>query len=140
MGRLVVVEQRVDAPPDDVFAAWTTAESLARWWWPHIADTAYAMDARAGGSYAIRSAVAGIGVEGEVVQVEPPHRLRLTWRWLNDGVPEPEEPVEVVLAADGDATVVTVRHELHLGSDQGDEIRQGWESVLGRLAATATGA
>ena len=137
MDRTVVVERRVDRPRQEVFAEWTTAESLARWWWPHIPDTTYRIDARAGGSYAIRSAAAGIGVEGDVVEIDEPHRLSLTWRWLNEGAPEPEEPVELTFAEDGDGTLVTVRHELDEASDQGDGIRQGWESVLDRLAGVA---
>ena len=76
-------------------------------------------------------------MEGDVVEIDEPHRLSLTWRWLNEGAPEPEEPVELTFAEDGDGTLVTVRHELDEASDQGDGIRQGWESVLDRLAGVA---
>jgi uncharacterized protein YndB with AHSA1/START domain len=135
MGRTIVVEQHVPAPPDAVFARWTTSDALSGWWWPHIGDTTYRIDAVAGGSYEIRSEAAGIGVTGDVVEVAPPSRLRLTWRWLNDGIPEPEEPVEVTFEPDGEGTLVTVQHVLDDTADQGDGIQQGWESVLGRLAA-----
>jgi uncharacterized protein YndB with AHSA1/START domain len=134
LGRLVVVERHVPGSTEDVFAAWTSADGLARWWWPHIADTTYRFEARAGGSYEIRSAAAGIGVKGEVREIDAPHRLRFTWRWLNDGVAEAEEPVDVELAPDGaGGTRVMVRHVLDDAADQGDGIREGWESVLGRL-------
>jgi uncharacterized protein YndB with AHSA1/START domain len=112
MDARVVVEARVDATPELVFPAFTSADELARWWWPHLPDTTYAIDPRPGGAYAIRSQAAGIGVEGDVLRLDPPRRLDLTWRWLNDGVPEPEEPV----------------------------IREGWESVLGRLRERFAGA
>ena len=128
------VEQHVAAPPEAVFDAWLTADALARWWWPHIPDTTYAIDARPGGAYAIRSAAAGIGVEGEVVAIDRPQELQLTWRWLNDGIAQVEEPVVVAFAAEDDGTLVVVTHELDDLAGEGDGIRQGWESVLGRLA------
>lgn len=133
MGERIVVEARVDASPAAVFAAFTSADELPRWWWPHIPDTTYAFDAHAGGAYAMRSEAAGIGVEGDVVRLDPPRRLDLTWRWLNDGVPEPEEPVAITFESDGGGTLVTVDHLLDDASESGDGIREGWESVLGRL-------
>jgi uncharacterized protein YndB with AHSA1/START domain len=124
----------VPAAPERAFDAWLTADELAAWWWPHIRDTTYTIDARPGGSYAIRSAAAGIGVEGEVVSIDRPRALRLTWRWLDDGVAQVEEPVTVAFEADGDGTRVVVAHALDELAAEGDGIRQGWESVLERLA------
>jgi uncharacterized protein YndB with AHSA1/START domain len=133
MGERVVVEAHLAASTERAFAAFTSADELARWWWPHIPDTTYAFDPRPGGGYAIRSAAAGIGVAGEVVSLDPPNALELTWRWLSDGVPEPEEAVRITFEPDGDGTLVTVDHLLDDASDAGDGIREGWESVLGRL-------
>lgn len=139
MGDPIRVEQRVDATPERVFDAWLTADALAAWWWPHLADTTYAIDARPGASYAIRSEAAGIGVEGEVVAVERPHELQLTWRWLNDGVAQVEEPVTIAFVPEDGGTRVVVEHTLDDLAGEGDGIREGWESVLGRLATHATG-
>jgi len=135
----IVVEVRVAASPERAFAAFTSADELARWWWPHIPDTTYAFDARPGGSYAIRSAAAGIGVKGEVVRLDPPRTLELTWRWLEDGKPEPQEPVTITFEPDGDGARVIVDHRLDDSSDSGDGIREGWESVLGRLRELLAG-
>ena len=63
----IVVEQHVPADPTAVHAAFTSADALARWWWPHLPDTTYAVDGRTGGAYEIRSAAAGIGVRGDFV-------------------------------------------------------------------------
>jgi uncharacterized protein YndB with AHSA1/START domain len=131
----IVVEQEVDATAEHAMNAWLTPEALAAWWWPHITDTTYDMDARPGGSYAIRSEAAGIGVEGEVVSIDRPRDLRLTWRWLNEGVAQVEEPVIVTFDPHGGGTRVVVTHTLHDLAAEGDGIREGWESVLGRLAA-----
>ena len=140
MGNPIVVEQEVDVSPGRVYNGWLSAEALATWWWPHIPDTTYAMDARPGASYKIRSDAAGIGVEGEVVLIDLPRELRLTWRWLDEGVAQVEEPVIVTFEPDGGGTRVVVTHTLHDLAGEGDGIRQGWESVLGRLAATLAGA
>ena len=139
VGEHIVVEVRVAASPERAFAAFTSADELARWWWPHIPDTTYAFDARPGGSYAIRSATAGIGVEGEVVGLNPPRSLELTWRWLDDGKPEPQEPVTITFELDGDGVRVIVGHRLDDSSDSGDGIRDGWVSVLGRLRELLAG-
>ena len=75
----IVVEQDVPADPTAVHAAFTSADALARWWWPHLPGTTYAVDGRTGGAYEIRSADAGIGVRGEFVELEPPTSIRMTY-------------------------------------------------------------
>ena len=71
MGNTLVVERQVPGAPEEVYAAWTSADKVARWWWPHIPDTRYEIDARAGGGYHIESEAAGIGVEGEFLSLDP---------------------------------------------------------------------
>ena len=138
-GRELVVEQQVAAPPEDVFAAWTSADALARWWWPHIADTTYEVDARPGGRYEIRSEAAGIGARGEFLEMDEPHSLRMTWIWLGPGVPAPEEQVAAEFERHEAGTLVTLRHFLDPIAGDGDNIRQGWTDVLARLAGTVGG-
>ena len=98
MGTQLVIEQEVAAEPSAVYGAWTSAEELAHWWWPQIPDTTYHVDARADGSYEIRSEAAGIGVRGEFLELDAPRLIRLTWNWLDGGVSEAEEQVRVTLA------------------------------------------
>lgn len=128
------IVRTVPTTPDRVFAAWTDPEELAQWWWPHLADTTYAVDATVGGRYRFVSASAGIGAEGEYLVVDPPHTLRMTWTWLDDGIPAPVvDEVIVTFAPAGTGTEVTVSHAstAHLGADGGAE--QGWNDVLDRL-------
>lgn len=134
MASSFVVEQQVDADPDRVFAAFTSADELARWWWPHIPDTTYAIDGRAGGTYEIRSAAAGIGVRGELLDLEPPRLIRMTWTWMDEGVSGDTDEVRIGFTPDGDGTLITVTHELSPTSGDGDDLGQGWRDVLARLA------
>lgn len=136
MGATVVLEQPVPAEPSRVYAAWTSADGLARWWWPHIPDTIYEVDARVGGRYEIRSDSAGIGARGEFLELDEPRLIRMTWNWMNDGVSE-EEEVRVAFAPTPDGTLVTLIHQLSPIAGDGEDLRQGWHDVLARLAEAA---
>jgi uncharacterized protein YndB with AHSA1/START domain len=116
-----------------VFAAWTDADRLATWWWPQLAGTTYAVDAREGGRFRIQGPAIGATVSGVYTEVDPPHRLVFTWVWQDDREPESgEETVEVTFEPDGEATAVTVEHTSaeHV-PDGGAE--QGWSDVMDRL-------
>ena len=89
----LVITQHVPAPVEEVWAAWTSAEGWARWWWPQWADTEYVVDARPGGTYLARSVEGDARVTGEFTTVEAPHLLEMTWRW--------GEPVELIWSDDG---------------------------------------
>jgi uncharacterized protein YndB with AHSA1/START domain len=130
----LLVQQWVSATPDLVYRSWTEPAELAAWWWPHIVDTEYHIDAREGGSYKIEAGSLGIGVEGEYVRLVPPSEIVMTWRWLSEGITEPEESVRVLLSPSGHSTEVSVMHELAEQAGPGDDIRQGWTDVLARLA------
>lgn len=134
MPQAVVVEQRVAADPADVFGAWTDPALFARWWWPHIPDTRYEIDARPEGSYHIESQRAGIGVRGRFVDVDPPHRLAVIWIWLDQGHGVLEETVTIEFVPVDGGTLVRVSHLLDDVDGHADQIRLGWEQVLARLA------
>ena len=130
----LVVTQEVRAGPSRAYAAFTSADALARWWWPHLPDTTYAVDARVGGAYDIRSEAAGIGVRGELLELEESRLIRMTWIWLDGAAEGLTEEVRVEFTGRGGGTLVTVEHSLAPASGDGSDLRQGWESVLGRLA------
>ena len=134
MGRQLTVEQPVAAAPDRVYAAFTSADALARWWWPHIPDTTYEVDARDGGRYEISSDAAGIGVRGAFLELDEPRVIRLTWSWMDDGVAGAEEEVRVGITPTPAGSLVVVTHELDESSAIGEALRQGWHDVLTRLA------
>lgn len=134
MGNQLVVEQLVPAPPARVYAAFNSADALARWWWPHIPDTTYEIDARVGGRYEIRSEAAGIGARGAFLELDEPNLIRMTWVWLTDGAGEDlGDRVTVSFIRGEGGTRVVLTHDLPEAAGQGDDIRQGWVDVLARL-------
>ena len=94
----------IDATPDTVYELWTTAEGLCAWW-----AVSASVDARPGG--AIRVDIDGEHVMvGEIVDLEPPHRLRFTFGW-DDGDPAPgSTEVDVRIEANGNGSRLTLRH------------------------------
>ena len=131
MSDRLVAEQLVPADPTQVHAAFTSADALARWWWPHLPDTTYAVDGQTGGAYEIRSAAAGIGVRGNFVALDPPTSIRMTWIWLDDDREVEPEDVAVDFEPVAGCTLVRVTHECVANAD---DLRQGWVDVLARLA------
>jgi glutathione S-transferase len=132
-GHAISLTRTVAAPAETVFAAWVEPERLSTWWWPQLAGTSYAVDARPGGAYRIESPVIRATVSGVYSEVAPPGRLAFTWVWEADGDVAPAEQVEVTLASVDGGTRVEVSHRCR-GDDQSD-LAQGWNDVLDRLVA-----
>ncbi|HSJ91385.1 MAG TPA: SRPBCC family protein [Ilumatobacter sp.] len=78
-------------------------------------------------------------VEGEIETFDPPHRLVMTWRVLDDSAMSEEPPsrVEWTLTPandDGTVTRVTLRHgDLALSPHTWAHVRLGWVGVLDSL-------
>ena len=133
MTQQISMTRLVPAPPAQVYAAWLDPALLATWWWPQIPDTTYAVDARVGGAYRIRSEATGMGVHGTVVALEEGVLIELTWTWEDGDVDGPEERVVVTFAPSGTGTLVTVVHDVR--GDDAEDFRQGWSDCLARLGS-----
>lgn len=126
---------------DRTWDVWTTAPGLQLWWWPHLPDTTYDVDARAGGCYVVTSATARVGARGRFLQVDRPHLLVMTWQWDDDGTlspastaaPAEDDLVEATFAARNEGTLVTVRHTIRSRKGLAGYSR-GWDRALDRLA------
>jgi uncharacterized protein YndB with AHSA1/START domain len=126
----LVASVRIAARPDVVFGYFTDPAMITRW----LAETA-TLDARPGGGFEID--VAGNPVRGEFVEVDAPHRVVFTWGVEGEaGMPPGSTTVEVVLAADGEDTVVTLTHR-GLTGDFRRSHEEGWNRRLGALAPVA---
>jgi uncharacterized protein YndB with AHSA1/START domain len=126
----IVASVRIAAPPGVVFGYFTDRALITRW----LAEEA-TLDARPGGGLALD--VAGNPVRGEFVEVDAPHRVVFTWGVEGEaGMPPGSTTVEVVLAADGEDTVVTLTHR-GLAGDFRRSHEEGWNQRLGALAPVA---
>jgi uncharacterized protein YndB with AHSA1/START domain len=109
-----------DTSTDDLWDAVTNPERLPRWFAPVSGDL------KLGGRYSIEG-----NADGEVLECDPPSRLRLTWEfgdaisWVNLNVSEDAE----------DGARLTVEHIAHIDNDHWDQfgagaVGVGWDLSL----------
>jgi uncharacterized protein YndB with AHSA1/START domain len=133
-----VVQQtlRIAARPETVWRYWTDPARMCDWW-----GAAAELDPEPGGAYVVEMAGGGV-MRGEYVELVPYERIVFTFGWD----PHPEVPaiapgstqVEVRLTADGDGTILALRHTglapaARLAHDA------GWARFLPLLATAAGG-
>lgn len=133
-----VVEEtvRIAAPPEIVWRYWTDPIRLAAWW-----GAGAEVDARPGGGYVVEMG-GGPVMRGAFVELVPHKWIVFTFGWEpTDGapdVPPGSSRVEVTLTADGDDTILALRHS-GLPAAFGARHREGWALFLPRLVgAVAT--
>lgn len=139
-GRTVEVSQRVQGTPDVVFPYFTEAEKYTRW-----KGLEAELDPRPGGIYRVKMWSGGT-IEGRYLVVDPPHRVVFSWGWRGDplplgfvDVPPESTTVEVTFEADGDATIIHLRHA-GLPSEEAEDVhRWGWEKYMPRLEILCAG-
>jgi uncharacterized protein YndB with AHSA1/START domain len=125
----VEVETRVQASPDVVFSFFTDPDKYCRW-----QGRAAELDPRPGGRYRVDMDGTNV-VLGEYIEVDPPNRVVFTCGFEgNQGLPPGASMVEVTLLADGDGTIVRLRHTRLPDQDTRAQHRAGWEQFLERLA------
>jgi uncharacterized protein YndB with AHSA1/START domain len=131
------LERTFDAPPEEVFDAWTNPEVLRLWWaadpdW----DTPEAeVDLRRGGRYRLTMRDPASGeeytVEGEYTEVERPTRLAYTWSWI--GNPTDTFVTVEFRAAGEDATAVVVTHADLPSDEELAQHEHSWQACLDNL-------
>jgi uncharacterized protein YndB with AHSA1/START domain len=127
-------EVRIDAPPEVVYRYLTEPELHCRW-----EGTKAELDPRPGGIYRVEI-IPGTTARGEFVELDPPNRVVFTFGWEGEGQPIPPgaSRVEIDLTADGDTTLLQIRHS-GLPTDAVDGHRTGWEHYTERLVIAAAG-
>lgn len=127
-----VTERRVlPEPPELVWRALTSADSLEQWFWPPNFATRAEADPRVGGAYRIASAVAELAVSGRYTRVQPLEAVSFSWQW--DGE-DTESAVAVRLAASGSGTDLVLSHTGLAEAEVANHV-QGWSDCLDRLPA-----
>ncbi len=73
---------------------------------------------------------------GRYLEVDPPHRLVMTWGWEgNESVQPGSTTVEITLTQDGDGTLLRLKHSGLPTELERDNHQKGWQMYMGRLAA-----
>jgi uncharacterized protein YndB with AHSA1/START domain len=122
---------RVRARPERVFAYFTQAEAMVRW----MGDYAL-LDATPGGEFTVD--IDGVPVRGRYLEVEPPHRLLISWGHAgSERLPPGASTVEVRLVRAGDETDVQIVHS-GLPEPEAAKHAQGWPYFLARLAVDSS--
>jgi uncharacterized protein YndB with AHSA1/START domain len=128
--------RRIAARPSIVFDALTTPEGIAYWWGPDggpvlVAET----DVRVGGRFRVRFRMLD-GSEhessGEYLEVVPPQRLAMSWRWAGGEDPG-ESLVEIDLRAIAGGTKLTFTHSRLCDEETRRSHQDGWNGALDKL-------
>lgn len=116
-----------------MFAYLTDPAKFVQWM-----GTGAELDPKAGGTF--RLDVDGEHfASGRYLEVDPPHRLVMTWGWEgNEHVKPGSTTVEINLIPDGDGTLLRLRHSGLPTEQERDTHRRGWQMYAGRLAALLT--
>lgn len=130
----ISAEIRIAAPPERVFAALTDPQQVPQWWGQQgvYQVTKWQNDLRPGGRW--RSEGTKIGgqafhVEGEYLEVDPPHLLVHTWNPSYRKLPT--TTVRWELQAYKGGTLVKLTHSGFAGHvDAAQDHSQGWTRVL----------
>jgi uncharacterized protein YndB with AHSA1/START domain len=135
----LTLKRHIKAPPAKVYAAWTEAEKIVKWFGPHETvdgSVKAEMDVRVGGKY--RASFKTVDGEHHEVggvyrEVIPDQRLQFTWAWHT--TPERESLVTITVVPDGAGTMLTLLHEQFFDQKAADGHRHGWTGTLDKLEA-----
>ncbi|MEV0794059.1 SRPBCC domain-containing protein [Kribbella sp. NPDC050459] len=134
---VVRIEDRYDTGIDDLWAAVTDPDRLARWYGKVEGDL------RLGGSFTVYVESAELESIGQVEVCEAPARLRVTTRETDesahrgDGPPPFRQTIEATLIADGSQTILTIEIA-GLPLDKIEYFGAGWQLRAENLAAYLT--
>ena len=135
----LTIVRRIKARPSIVFDALVTPEGISHWWGPDAGPVLIAeTDARVGGRFRVRFRLLD-GSEhessGEYLEVAPPEKLSMTWRWAGDEDGGGESRVEVVLRAIAEGTELTFTHAQLKDEESRRSHEGGWNGALDKLEA-----
>jgi uncharacterized protein YndB with AHSA1/START domain len=139
----IEIERRIAARPETVFSYFTDPRRFVEW-----QGFDAELDPRPGGVFRVTATGRSrVVARGEFLEVDPPNRVVFTWGWEQvEGLPagmaglDPgSSTVEVVLVADGDGTLVRLRHSGLPDEAEREVHTYGWDMSLSRLAIAAPG-
>jgi uncharacterized protein YndB with AHSA1/START domain len=136
--------RRIAARPSVVFDALTAPEAIRGWWGPDAGPVLIAeTDVRVGGRFRVRFRMLD-GSEhesrGEYLEIDPPQRLTMSWRWVTRGDDDGESRVEISLRPiEKGGTELTFTHSRLSSAAAAESHKQGWSGALDKLEAMFAG-
>ena len=130
----LTVERTIKAPPEIVFDAWLTPETLIRFMCPEPGMDApdVETDAKVGGTFKIvmKQGDTEIPHTGTYHEIDRPNRLVFTWvsPFSVEG-----STVTLEFRAKGEGTHVTLTQTRFENAERRDQHRGGWTRILDRL-------
>ena len=128
-------EVAIAAPPETVWRFLIEPELAARWMgeW-------HRLEARPGGAYRVE-VLSGNVAAGEIVEMDPPRRLILTWGWehAEGSVPPGGSTVSFELVPSGGGTLLRFTHTALPSAESVARRAHGWDHYLARLAQAVAG-
>ena len=133
------VSRLIKAPPERVFATWTTPQEILKWFGPETCQPLSAnIDLRPGGKYQVRIKSEKMGeveVRGVYREVKPPAKLVYTWNWSgNPDLAFGESLVTVQFQDRQGSTEVEITHENLPSAELRDDHNHSWNGCLDKLA------
>jgi uncharacterized protein YndB with AHSA1/START domain len=124
----------IAATPETVFEYFTDPEKMVQWM-----GTEATLDPRPGGVCRINPTGHAV-MSGRFLEVEPPHRLVLSWGWETElfSTPPQSTLVEVTLTPTQEGTLLRLMHR-RLDPSAHAFHRAGWDHYIPRLAGLASG-
>jgi uncharacterized protein YndB with AHSA1/START domain len=128
----VTARVHIDADPTTVFEYFTRPEAMVRW----MGEYAH-LEPEAGGTFAVD--IQGAPVRGRYVELDPPHRVVISWGYAgSETLPPGSSTVEVRIIDEGGGTSVELEHrDLPAAEVRGHVV--GWQHYLARLELAAAG-
>jgi uncharacterized protein YndB with AHSA1/START domain len=127
-GRTIVLSRMYDAGIEDVWDAISTGERISRWLLPVTGDL------RPGGRYQLQD-----NASGEVLECEPPRRLKVTWVFGENATDKDVSEVEVRLEPVDGGTRLVLEHAAVVPDEMWDQFGPGAAGVGWDLALLALG-
>jgi uncharacterized protein YndB with AHSA1/START domain len=129
------IVRRLPAAPEEVFDAWTDADSIRQWMCPgELRVTVAEVDARVGGRFRIVMSTEDRHTEhtGEYLEMRRPERLVFTWR--SRSTHDRETVVTVTLRPVAGETELTLVHERLPDDESRGKHQGGWTAIVEKLA------
>ena len=121
----------IRATPEAIWRALTVSDFTTRYWYGSTVHS----DWSAGAPWELRTAGGQVGITGEVLEADAPHRLVVTYKQAWGGGDEPPSRVTYEIEAAGPGVQkLTLVHETEPGSStQIADVAAGWPFILAGL-------